>query len=191
MQEFDAVILAGGAGRRLGGADKPGLDVGGRTLLQRVADAAHDARTLIVVGPQRAAPAAHYVREHPPGAGPLAALRVGLAQVASPWFALLAADMPFFDESALTALRAAAASSGAGAVLVDAEERLQWTAGVWRAEALRVALADYSGRSLYGVLAPLAPEPVRLPEAAADCDTPQALAHARARLGTGPARDAR
>jgi ATP-binding cassette subfamily F protein uup len=33
---FDAIVLAGGAARRLGGADKPGLIVGGRTLLDRV-----------------------------------------------------------------------------------------------------------------------------------------------------------
>ncbi|MGW7786766.1 NTP transferase domain-containing protein, partial [Streptomyces tricolor] len=33
---YDAVVLAGGAARRLGGADKPGLRVGGRALLDRV-----------------------------------------------------------------------------------------------------------------------------------------------------------
>ncbi|MYS05028.1 NTP transferase domain-containing protein, partial [Streptomyces sp. SID6041] len=32
----DAVVLAGGAARRLGGADKPGVRVGGRPLLDRV-----------------------------------------------------------------------------------------------------------------------------------------------------------
>ncbi|MZF89845.1 NTP transferase domain-containing protein, partial [Streptomyces sp. SID5643] len=33
---YDAVVLAGGAARRLGGADKPGVRVGGRPLLDRV-----------------------------------------------------------------------------------------------------------------------------------------------------------
>ncbi|WP_198601894.1 NTP transferase domain-containing protein, partial [Streptomyces sp. MH60] len=33
---YDAVVLAGGAARRLGGADKPGLRVGARALLDRV-----------------------------------------------------------------------------------------------------------------------------------------------------------
>ncbi|MEU7054400.1 NTP transferase domain-containing protein, partial [Streptomyces eurythermus] len=33
---YDAVVLAGGAARRLGGADKPGVRVGGRALLDRV-----------------------------------------------------------------------------------------------------------------------------------------------------------
>jgi choline kinase len=37
---FDAIILAGGRGTRMGGADKPGLVVGGQTLLSSVLAAA-------------------------------------------------------------------------------------------------------------------------------------------------------
>ncbi|MEU9382801.1 NTP transferase domain-containing protein, partial [Streptomyces sp. NPDC048279] len=33
---YDAIVLAGGAARRLGGADKPSVRVGGRPLLDRV-----------------------------------------------------------------------------------------------------------------------------------------------------------
>ena len=33
---FDAVVLAGGRGTRLGGVDKPGLIVGGQSLLGAV-----------------------------------------------------------------------------------------------------------------------------------------------------------
>jgi len=36
MTEFDAVVLAGGAGRRLGGVDKALVEVGGQDLLTRV-----------------------------------------------------------------------------------------------------------------------------------------------------------
>ncbi|MBT2472738.1 NTP transferase domain-containing protein, partial [Streptomyces sp. ISL-66] len=50
---YDAIVLAGGAARRLGGADKPGLLVGGRPLLDRVLDACADARTTVVVGGRR------------------------------------------------------------------------------------------------------------------------------------------
>ncbi|TDQ53327.1 molybdenum cofactor guanylyltransferase [Actinorugispora endophytica] len=181
MDGFDAVILAGGAARRLGGADKPGLDVGGRTLLERVAAAARGAASTIVVGPRRPVPAARYVREDPPGAGPVPALRTGLAEVREPWFALLAADMPFLDAEAVEALRAAAAR-GDGAVLADDRGHPQWTAGVWRAAAVRAALAGYPGSSLRGLLAPLEPVAVPLAEAAVDCDTPEALARARARF---------
>ena len=50
----DAVVLAGGKARRLGGADKPGLEVGGLPLLERVVAAVADADIVVVVGPQRA-----------------------------------------------------------------------------------------------------------------------------------------
>ena len=53
--EFDAVILAGGSAARMGGADKPGLIVGGTPLLVSVAQAAAaaGAARLIIVGPPR------------------------------------------------------------------------------------------------------------------------------------------
>ncbi|WP_157431888.1 NTP transferase domain-containing protein, partial [Actinomadura hibisca] len=38
--DFDAVVLAGGRARRLGGADKPAALVGGRPLIAWAADAA-------------------------------------------------------------------------------------------------------------------------------------------------------
>lgn len=178
MDGFDAVILAGGAARRLGGVDKPGLRVGGRAMLEWVVEAVHEASAVVVVGPARPSPPARYVREDPPGAGPLPALRTGLAEVGSAWFALLAADMPFLDGAAVAALRAAAAP-GAGAVLVDAEGQPQWLAGVWRTAAVRTAVADYAGSSLRGLLAPLGPARVAFAEAARDCDTPEELARAR------------
>lgn len=50
MTLYDAVVLAGGAAKRLGGADKPGLTVGGLALLDRVLVACRGARTTVVVG---------------------------------------------------------------------------------------------------------------------------------------------
>lgn len=50
---YDAVVLAGGAARRLGGADKPGLRVGGRPLLDRVLAACATATTTVVVAEPR------------------------------------------------------------------------------------------------------------------------------------------
>ncbi|CAM3939200.1 molybdenum cofactor guanylyltransferase [Nocardiopsis rhodophaea] len=182
---FDAVILAGGAARRMGGADKPGMDVGGATLLERVAAAVPDAERLIIVGPHRSSPPAHYVREDPPGGGPVPALRAGFAAVEAPFCALLAGDLPFLRIEHIGLLRRAAAGRS-GAVFVDSDGRQQWLAGVWNTAGLRAALDSYTGRSLHGLLSPL--DPVQVAPVGPDdpvvhdCDTPDELARARALL---------
>ncbi|QBI54090.1 molybdenum cofactor guanylyltransferase [Streptomonospora litoralis] len=190
-EPFDAVILAGGAARRMGGGDKPGLDVGGSSLVERVASAAAGAGAaqVVVVGPPRERPAARYVREDPPGAGPVPALGAGLACVAQPRFALLAGDLPFLHAAHVDALRRAARQR-TGAVLVDGQGRIQWLLGVWDTGAVRGALAAYEGRSLRGLLGPLEPALVaaegKLARAALDCDTPEELARAREGGADGP-----
>ncbi|WP_433155418.1 molybdenum cofactor guanylyltransferase [Actinomadura nitritigenes] len=179
---FDAVLLAGGRARRLGGADKPAAKVGGRALIEWVAAAASGASRTIVVGPPRdVVPGAVRVREDPPAAGPVPALRAGLAEVRAPWVALLAADLPFLRPVHIAALLHAAGERD-GAVLVDGEGREQWLAGCWRTARLRDALAAYTGASLRGVLGPLGPAEVALPAGERppwyDCDTPEDLARA-------------
>lgn len=178
-ERYDAVILAGGSARRLGGADKPGALVRGRTLVSWVADAVADAERLILVGPARAElPQALVVREDPPGGGPIPALRAGLAEVQAPCVALLAADLPYLRASHIDLLREAAVA--AGAVLVDADGREQWLAGFWRTGLLREALEAYEGSSLFGLLRPLEPVLVAAKgEPWFDCDTPADLARAR------------
>ncbi|MDT0329959.1 molybdenum cofactor guanylyltransferase [Nocardiopsis lambiniae] len=185
MSTLDAVILAGGAGSRMGGVDKPGLAVAGRTLVERVAAAvrahAPDGR-IIVVGPERESPPALYVREDPPGSGPVPALRAGLPHVTAERFALLAADLPHLTGGHLATLEGAV--EDVGAVFVDGGGREQWLTGVWDTGAVRAALAAYAGRSLYGLLGPLGPRfvPAPDPDAVADCDTPEDLARAARRL---------
>jgi molybdenum cofactor guanylyltransferase len=174
LPEFDAVILAGGRAARLGGVDKPGLVVGSQTMAAAVtsAAAAAGARRAILVGPERpdlgqiaaALPGGlAVVREDPPGAGPVPALRAGLPEVRAPWVAVLAADLPFLRGGHIRALLAAAlASAGeppgaAGAVMTDAAGRAQWLAGCWQSARLRSALLAYDGASLRGLLGPLHP----------------------------------
>jgi molybdenum cofactor guanylyltransferase len=193
---YDILILAGGAARRLGGRDKPGLIVGGRSLLESVVHAGRGARRVIVAGPERAglggvvSGGVVFVREEPPGAGPVPAVRRGLAEVESPWVGVLAADLPFLRDTHVTALLGAAVGNGTGAVLADDGGRPQWLAGCWRTAALREGLAGYGGDSLRGLLAPLRPELVRVPGEPPpwlDCDTPgdleRALAVAAASFG--------
>ncbi|QXJ19936.1 molybdenum cofactor guanylyltransferase [Actinomadura graeca] len=189
---FDAVVLAGGRARRLGGADKPAVPVGGRPLIEWVAAAAAGASRLVVVGPPRdVLPGAVLVREDPPGGGPVPALRAGLAEVRAGRTALLAADLPFLRPAHLVRLlrEVDAARGRDGAVLVDGDGREQWLAGCWRTDALRAALAGYGGSSLRGVLAPLEPVAVALPDGPRppwyDCDTPEDLARADDLAGPG------
>ncbi|WP_376769900.1 molybdenum cofactor guanylyltransferase [Nocardiopsis metallicus] len=191
MENLHAVVLAGGAATRMGGADKPGLTVAGRTLLEHVVATvrAHDPNAgVTVVGPERESPRARYVREDPPGDGPVPALRAGLSQVSAAWVALLAADLPHLNPGHLAALAGAAGegadAGSAGAVFVDAGGREQWLTGIWHTEALRAALADYTGRSLYRLLGPLKPVHVPLADAPADfdVDTPEVLERVRRAL---------
>ncbi|WP_019356804.1 DUF6457 domain-containing protein [Streptomyces sp. AA1529] len=83
-RSYTALVLAGGGARRLDGADKPAVTVGGRPLLDRVLAACGDAAATVVVGPRR--PTCRpvlWAREEPPGGGPLAALQAGLDALAA------------------------------------------------------------------------------------------------------------
>lgn len=190
MTPYDAIVPAGGAARRLGGADKPGLTVGGSTLLDRVLAACAGAGTTVVVGPVRptARAGVRWAREDPPGGGPVAAVAAGLGQVTGTTVLLLAADLPFLDERTAHRLVTALDSgpdAPEAAVLVDASGRDQPLAAAYRTTALRAALAalgDPAGlplRRLTGAL-----RTVRLADTddvAYDCDTWDELARARDR----------
>ncbi|MGW0706602.1 DUF6457 domain-containing protein [Streptomyces sp. NPDC002643] len=104
-EAYDAVVLAGGAARRLGGADKPGVRVGGRALLDRVLAACAGAGTTVVVAdPRPTARPVLWAREEPPGGGPLAALDAGLRNTTAPYVVVLSADLPFLGEETVRRL---------------------------------------------------------------------------------------
>ncbi|MFI7173578.1 NTP transferase domain-containing protein [Streptomyces spororaveus] len=186
---YDAIVLAGGAARRLGGADKPALSVGGRTLLDRVLDACPDARTTVVVGSRRATTRpVHWTREDPPGGGPVAALDAGLRRTTAELVLVLSADLPFLDRETVGALLDAPGADGA--MLRDADGRDQPLVAAYRAEPLRreIALLAAEHGTLTGL--PLRALTAELdlarvssrPLASFDCDTWDDLAAARARI---------
>jgi molybdopterin-guanine dinucleotide biosynthesis protein A len=186
VNPYTAVVLAGGKAARLGGQAKPQLQVGGRSMLEAVLAAVADAAQRIVVGPpQPLPPGVRRVREQPPGGGPVAALRAGLAEVTTDVVAVLAGDLPFLTASLVTDLRARLTDDGV--LVVDSGGRDQYLLGVWRTAALRAATAGASGpTSLRRVIAPLAvtrhrpPVEPGTPPPWTDCDTPADLARARA-----------
>ncbi|WP_225832562.1 NTP transferase domain-containing protein [Streptomyces sp. NK08204] len=188
---YDAVVLAGGAARRLGGADKPGVRVGGRALLDRVLAACAGARTTVVVAdPRPTARPVRWAREEPPGAGPVAALEAGLRHTAAEYTAVLSADLPFLDTATVERLLSALAATGAdGALLTDADGRDQPLVAAYRTAALRrelagLAEADHglTGLPLRRLTGALQLTRVPDPLASFDCDTWDDIVNARARI---------
>ncbi|MBQ1090966.1 NTP transferase domain-containing protein [Streptomyces sp. B93] len=188
---YDAVVLAGGGARRLGGVDKPGVRVGGRALLDRVLAACADARrTVVVAEPRETARPVLWAREDPPGGGPLAALGAGLRHSTAELVLVASADLPFLDTGTVRRLRDALRTGGAdGAQLIDAEGRAQPLVAVYRAAALRRGLASVTeerggltGLPLRLLTAGLHLTRVPDPVAAFDCDTWDDIAIARARI---------
>ncbi|PWR07617.1 bifunctional protein IspD/ispF [Micromonospora acroterricola] len=179
MGTYAAVVLAGGAARRMGGLDKPALPVGGRPMRDRVLAAVTDASPRVLVGPADDVPGdVRVTREDPPGGGPVAATAAGLALLDpdTPLVALLAADLPLLTRAAIGELlthldlpvRARPSTPGNpagppgatplerapdGACFVDGDGRRQSLCGVWRIAALRAGLdrlAAERGGSLAG-----------------------------------------
>ena len=182
---YTAVVLAGGRAARLGGQAKPQLEVGGRTMLAAVLAAVTDATRRVVVGPAQPVPEdVVLVREKPPGGGPVAALRAGLARVETDVVAVLAGDLPFLTTAAIGELRARLRADGV--LVVDDSGRDQLLLGVWRTEPLQAAVSRSSGpTSMRRTLSGLAFDRWRpvvaqgTPPPWLDCDTPADLARAR------------
>jgi molybdopterin-guanine dinucleotide biosynthesis protein A len=185
-EPYDALILAGGAARRLGGVDKPGLLVGGTSLLDRVLVAVAGAARVVVVGPRRTTPSSvFWCQEDPPGGGPVAALAAGLESVTADRVVLLAADLPFVTRAVVARLLEAADGRD-GALAVDHNGRDQLLLGAWSTAALRRALPTKpAGARLGTAVAGLDAARVSLPTEPGepfpwlDCDTADDLAVTR------------
>ncbi|MFJ9212575.1 molybdopterin-guanine dinucleotide biosynthesis protein MobA [Streptomyces sp. L-9-10] len=192
MTAYDAIVLAGGAAKRLGGADKPGVRVGGRSLLDRVLAACEGAARTVVVGSRRpTVRPVRWAREDPPGGGPVAALDAGVRCAEADTVLVLSADLPFLGEPTVRRLIETLGRTGReGALLTDADGRDQPLVAAYRAEPLRRELALLATE--YGSLPGL---PLRLlvqeldlarvdadPFASFDCDTWEDISTARARI---------
>lgn len=152
--DLGAVVLTGGSAVRLDGADKAGLELGGRTLLERALAALADVTEVVVVGEE--VPTSRPVtfrREEPPGGGPLAGLLAGLdGFMRTPRRVLvLAVDMPFVDPH--TVSRLCVDQGTQGSVLVDDSGRRQYLCAVYDTKALRIAAPpDAQGGSMRSVV---------------------------------------
>lgn len=168
MIRFDAIILAGGRGSRLGGVDKGALPVGGWPLLDRVLEAARDAERVVVVGDGPVPDGVLLTREEPVFGGPAAAVVAGLRALrmpptlpidsAAPLVLVLACDLPGAP-AGVELLEVATRTEGDEAThpveggipdargertvdgwcLAEEDGRLQWLFGLYRAGALERA----------------------------------------------------
>jgi molybdopterin-guanine dinucleotide biosynthesis protein A len=169
MDDLTAVILSGGASRRMG-RDKASLRLDGVTLLERTAAAvrAAGAARIVVAGPPLSGmtsdnpdetdvpelptgptplSGALFVREDPPLSGPVPALEAALAVVHTPWMLLVPCDLarPADASRALVdAARAMTSGTAAekprhGVVAVDASGHRQHLTALLDASALRSA----------------------------------------------------
>jgi molybdopterin-guanine dinucleotide biosynthesis protein A len=191
------VVLAGGGARRWGGQNKTAALLGGRSVLEHAVAGARagvaPAATVVVAGPQQAGPAGvEWVREDPPGGGPVAGLAAAVAVLAVPVevVVVVAGDAPFGGTAVPRLINGLLGDPDADAAVgVDPDGRRQPLLAAYRLAALLRSLAavgDPAGAPLRAVLAGLAVAEVPVTEREAlDLDTPELLGRARALIDGG------
>lgn len=118
------LLLAGGQGRRMGGADKGLLDWRGRPLVEWLADTARPLTDDLLISCNRHAEryatlADRVVRDDDPDyPGPLAGIRAGLAAMRHALLLVLPCDAPRIDAALLRELHAVAAAHPSRPVMV-------------------------------------------------------------------------
>lgn len=159
---LDAVVLAGGTARRLGGVSKPDVLVAGRRMLDHVLEGlaalrgggALPAGRIVVVAPPEVAlpPGELRALEDPPLGGPVAGIAAGLQALAAdaggsapaPVTAVLTCDTPGAATALpplLGALEAAPAVPGIDGACARAGDHTQYLLGVYWTPALLGAVA--------------------------------------------------
>ena len=104
-----AAILTGGQARRLGGADKSALPVGGRAILARQLDVLHAVTPhVFVVGraPADLPPGIDVVPDRVPGAGALGGIYTAIMASPHERTLVVGCDMPFVSEALVRRLAA-------------------------------------------------------------------------------------
>lgn len=182
-----ALVTCGGTSRRLGGRDKTRERLGGSTVLDHLLDALPGSWPVVCVGDERPTTRpATWVREQPPGGGPVAALAAGLGAVGTTTCVVVAGDMPFAGPAARDLAGALADEDDLEAVVgADGEGRAQPLLAAYRTGALRAALPDDpAGARLMTVLGRVRSTTLALPHPTTlDVDTPEALEEARHIVG--------
>lgn len=160
IDDYDAIVLAGGRGSRLGGIRKPELSVAGRRLIDIALAAVASATRVVVVGDTAVPPGVAVTREDPPYGGPVAAVAAGFDHLGghAEWTLLLAADLPGAEGAVAQLLAAEPGLEDNGVCLLDDDDRLQWLLGCYRTDCLRTRLRERGDpplTAMYRLLSPL------------------------------------
>lgn len=117
------LILAGGRGSRMDGADKGWVTYEGRPLVASVMERFGPQVGQILISANRNLDAYHalgheVISDHDPASfmGPLAGIRAGLAHCKTPWLAVVPCDAPRLAGDLVARLHAEAVATGASAV---------------------------------------------------------------------------
>ncbi len=146
-----AMILSGGRSRRFGGVHKPGVRLGGQTVISRILGTVRQAvpeAEVWVAGTtdgltDAEADSVGSVREEPEFSGPLAGIEAASRAMGdSEVTVILAGDMPLVRPDHLRALIVASRESGLPAAGVDDRGKLQYLCAAWPTALLRRRLAD-------------------------------------------------
>ena len=136
------IVLTGGTGARLGGADKATLVLHGATPLSLIVDALPGDVDIVVSGPPL--PLLRQVtfrQEQPPGGGPVAGIAAALDGTQAPLVGVIAVDMPWAVPVLLSAIDRLRESPDTDvAVPIDRDGRRQPLCCAWRADRLRACL---------------------------------------------------
>jgi molybdopterin-guanine dinucleotide biosynthesis protein A len=105
MESVTPIVLAGGAGTRLGGVNKALLEIGGRRVVDRLLDVLRPLGDEIVIVSNddslHGIPGTRVVPDVERGAGALMGLYSGLRAVRTPLATATACDMPFVNTALL------------------------------------------------------------------------------------------
>lgn len=135
-----AVVLAGGQGRRMGGADKGLVEYRGRPLIEWVLAALSPQVGEIVISANRNLEryAAYGCRVLPDGLpdfpGPLAGVLAALGAVNAEWLLVVPCDTPHLPPDLAARLLAAAQAEGTGLAVAADETRIHHSCFLMRAD---------------------------------------------------------
>jgi molybdenum cofactor guanylyltransferase len=191
-----AIVLAGGASRRMG-RPKADLEFGGASLLERVVGRVRAAADEVVVVGAPLAAARLKLRsaeDWVAGAGPLAGLAGGLAIAPAGLHALVACDLPFVEAEVLT--RLADLGAGFDAVVPEVDGRRHPLCALYDRRCMAEARAcvtdgerrmdDLLARLRVRTVAPREVQPARLDRAVINVNTPEEYQRALEMLAAEP-----